>query len=108
MTITEDRLTKALTYLATSDQECADAKSWVARTEYLAKLREAFAFKAAQGDTVRDREVAAKTDQDAQKCWEIHFEAIASYEKLRAKRELEALIVEVWRSVNANRRQGQI
>ena len=104
--ITEDRLTKALVYLAHSDQECAEAKSWVAKSEYLAKLKEAFAFKSAKGDTVKDREVAAKTDEDAQKCWNIHFEEIVKYEQIRAKRELESLIVDLDRTISANRRQG--
>jgi len=101
--ITEDRLTKALTYLAHSDEDCAARKAEVARTEYIAKLHEAIGFKAATG-TVDERKADAKVS--SQKYWFDHFEAIKNYEQMRAKRELEALVVDVWRSINANRRQG--
>lgn len=106
--ISTEKLEGALAYLARTDDEIAEAKAVVARSEYLAKLREAFAFKTAEGDTVRDREVVAKTDAEAQEAWNRHFMAVVDYEKLRAKRERAVLTVDVWRSENASRRQGQI
>jgi hypothetical protein len=103
-----EKVESALAYLARTDEELAEAKCEVARTEYLAKLSEAFAFKAATGDTVKDRETVARTAQGPQEAWNGHFSAIATYEKLRAKRERAALTIDVWRSINSNRRAGMI
>ena len=107
MNIPDSRLEKALHYLATSDQSSAELKADVARTEYVAKLREAAAYKLSEG-TVEERKAIAKLAATSQEAWEKHFLAIAAYEKVRAKRELESLVVDVYRTVSANRRQGQI
>jgi hypothetical protein len=105
--ITEDRLTRALTYLSQTDDECAELKANVARTEYLAKLRESSGFLTAAGN-IEERKANAKQDSTVQTYWEEHFKAVAAYEAVRAKRELEALIVDVWRTTSANRRQGSM
>jgi hypothetical protein len=76
---------QALNYLANTDEKIAEYKSQVAKTEYLAKLKEAFAFKAAEGDTVKDREVSSKTDVSAQESWQVHFQAVVEYEKLSVR-----------------------
>jgi hypothetical protein len=98
---------KSLTYLATTDASCAELKANVARSEYLAKLAEAIAFKTADG-TVEEKKARAKISEESQKAWDRHFTAIAEYEKVRAKRETEVLVVDVWRSMNANRRVGNV
>lgn len=105
--ISDDRLESALAYLASTDKEVADLKANVARSDYLAKVRESFAFKAADGNN-EERKHEARTADDVQAAWEKHFVAIADHEKLRAKRETEILVIETWRSLNANRRQGAI
>ena len=105
--ITDDRLTRALTYLSQTDEECAELKANVARTEYLAKLRESSGFLTADGN-IEERKASAKQDSTVQTYWEEHFKAVAAYEAVRAKRELEALIVDVWRTTSANRRQGSM
>lgn len=101
------RMEMALQFLSTTDYKCADLKASVARTEYMAKLQEAFAYKASSG-TVEERKAEAKMDDTSQKRWDVHFSAITEYEQIRAKRETEALVVEVWRSLGANRRAGQV
>ena len=58
--------------------------------------------------TVEERKAFAKSEPGCMAAWEAHFKAIAAYEKVRAKRELESLVVDVYRTVSANRRQGQI
>lgn len=104
--IDEDRLSKSLTYLATTDAECAALKANVARTEYLAKRHEALVFQIADG-SIEARKAEAKASGEVATKWEEHFKAIEAYEAVRAKRETEAIVVDTWRSMNANRRQGQ-
>jgi hypothetical protein len=103
--ISEDRMTKALTYLAETDEDCAELKANVARTEYIAKLREATAFKIAEGN-VESRKADAKLSREAQEAWDLHFIAMTDYERVRAKRETQSIIIDTWRSLNANRRQA--
>ena len=104
--ITVERMEAALNYLAQTDEVVAEAKVQVAKSEYLAKLEEAFGFRLASGATVKDREVAAKTDSKVQELWNIHFKAVADYEKLRAKRERAVLTIDLFRTLEASRRQG--
>lgn len=104
--IDEERLEKALRYLATTDSECAKLKANQARTEYQAKRTEALILKLGEG-AMDLRKAEAKADPRSESAWEEHFKAIEAYESVRAKRETEAIIVETWRSMNANRRQGQ-
>jgi hypothetical protein len=97
----------ALTYLATSDADSAELKAAMARTEYIAKLARSFAFLAAEGNN-EERKALADTDAKVISKWEEHHQAIVRYEKVRAKRETEVLVVETWRSINANRRSGNV
>ena len=104
--IDDARLEKALRYLATTDADCASLKADVARTEYLAKRHEALVFQLSDG-SVEARKAEAKSSGEVAEKWEQHFKAIEAYESIRAKRETESVIVDTWRSMNANRRQGQ-
>lgn len=105
--ISPARLEKALTYLAETDEVCASHKAEVARSEYMAKVADAMAFKLAEGNN-EERKVEARLAQPVIEAWEKHFKAVQAYETIRAKREREILIVDVWRSLNANRRTGQV
>lgn len=107
MYISDDRLTKALHYLSTSDSEIAQKKADVAKSEYVAKLREYGIFKTASGN-IEERKAIAKTDAAVVAAWDSHFSAVEAYEKVRAKREFEALVVDVYRTTEASRRAGQI
>jgi hypothetical protein len=92
-------------YLADTDTECAELKADVARTEYIAKLKEAVAFKVADGN-IEERKAIARSSGDAQTAWDAHFSAIRAYEIVRAKRERAVLVVDVWRTTQANRRKA--
>ena len=104
----ETSVAKVVDYLAATDDQTAELKADVQRTEYLAKLAEAFAYKALSVGTVEDKKAEAKMSKDVQAAWDMHFIAIAKYEKARATRERGNMIFEGWRSANANRRQGAI
>lgn len=105
--ITDAKLSDALDYLAKTDQESAELKADVERKEYVLKRTKALAFKLAEG-TVADRNAIAETSGDVGTAAEDWFKAIEKCEAVRAQRQTKALIVEVWRSMNANRRVGNV
>jgi hypothetical protein len=105
--ISDEKLSKALRYLANTDRRSAVLKANVERKEWIFKRAKALAFKLSEG-TVADRNADAETCDEVQKAAKQWFRSIAVSEKVRAKRQTAALIVEVWRSVNANRRTGNI
>ena len=92
-------------YLAQTDEPCADFKADVARKEYMTKLAEAKEFHLAVG-TIEARKIEARASLPVQKAQDAYFKAIEVYERIKAKRETESLVIEVWRSLNANRRQA--
>lgn len=104
--IDEKRLEQALTYLATTDDECAELRADMARTEFKAKAVKASIFKLSEG-SVGLREAVAETAPETVSAYETHFKAMHAYHAMTNKRATEVIVVETWRSMNANRRQGQ-
>ena len=105
--ISDKRLETALTYLASTDWELADLKTSAERGEYIAKKTKAEVFQHSKG-TVAERTAKAESSEE-------YAEAMGNYFKLRRealaieyKRRTEHDIVEVWRSLNANRRVGNV
>ena len=103
--IDQDKMERAMDYLAETDAECAHLRADVARSEFMAKVCEGLHYKSASG-SVEDRKQEARTTQAVIDEWEKHFVAITKYETVRARRMRAELVVEVWRSQNANRRQA--
>ncbi len=107
--ITEDRLTKAMRYLAETDERAAELKAEVERSEYKAKTVKATVFlHTISNGTIAQREATALIANETQDAYRAHFQAIRDYQSVANKRELERLVVEVWRSENANRRVGNV
>jgi hypothetical protein len=106
--VSETRIGRVLDYLGSTDESCAGLKADVQRTEFLAKLAEAFAYKAIAVGTVDDKRAEARMDKGVQEKWETHFKAIAAYETVRARREHAQLLVELFRTHAANQRKGNI
>lgn len=105
--VTEVEMERALRWMATTDTEFADWRVAVLRTEYLADVAESLTYKLMEG-TVEDRKRACKAAPEVQTAMENHFQAVRGYEKLRAQRKSAELLIETWRSVNANQRKGNI
>jgi hypothetical protein len=105
--ISEDRLQKALTYLSKTDEPAAELKAEVARKEYVCKLARSRGFIMAEG-SVDLRKALAEKSEGVMEAEDALAVAIVEFEKVKAKRLTETLIIEVWRSCNANRRAGQI
>lgn len=105
--ISEDRLQKALTYLAETDEPSAKARAYVKGLEQQRKTVKAFAFLSASG-TMAEKEAKAYASPEYEEVTQAIENAVADAELYFNKRSTEMLIVEVWRSVNAGRRKGNI
>lgn len=105
MTITEDRMLKALSYLAESDDPCALAKSLLEGYKEQKKTVLALEF-LKQGGTGQEREAKANSSETFMDWQDKHQSAVYEYETKRNKRITETLVVECWRSLNSNRRQA--
>ena len=103
--ITQERMEDALQYLADTDEPCAALRAEMERAEFRAKRTEQAIFKISDG-TVAERTATAKTSADTEAAYELYFAALQEYEAMRNKRSTESIVVETWRSLNANRRQG--
>jgi len=98
---------RAVHYLATTDESIADARVSVLRTEYLAEVAEAMAYKYAEG-SIEDRKREAKTVQAVKDAKDEHFKAVREYEVLKAKRKRAELTIELFRTSEASRRVGNL
>ena len=103
--VSEERLEKALTYLAETDEPAALAKAKAERLKVYGKTVKAYGFLEAAG-TVAEREAMSVTTEEYLKWLKDLESAIKDSEQYINKLSTEAGIREVWRSLNANRRQG--
>jgi vacuolar-type H+-ATPase subunit B/Vma2 len=103
--VSEDRMEKALMYLAETDEPAALARAKAERLKVYGKTAKAYGFLDATG-TVAEREAISVTTKQYLKWLEDLESAIMDSEQYSNKRSTEAGIREVWRSLNANRRQG--
>lgn len=105
--LSDDRLQRALTYLAETDEPCAALKADAARTEWKAKAIRDAIYLRSDGAAATRQATAGASDAYAT-AMQAHFEALAKFEAMKNKRATETLVVEVWRSLNANRRTGNV
>jgi hypothetical protein len=104
--IDDERLEKALRFLATTDDQCAALRADMERTEFKAKAVKAAQFKLSEG-SVADRNATADTSEETSRAYEEHFKAMHAYHSLANRRSTEAIVIDTWRSMNANRRLAQ-
>tara|TARA_R100001132_G_C3215577_1_gene56525 strand:+ start:10 stop:324 length:315 start_codon:yes stop_codon:yes gene_type:complete len=102
--ISEERLEKAMIYLAHTDEDAAKAKALCKKLEKMERIIRGEAFLRASG-TVAEREAKAVTSEQykehvsyAENCW-------VDAELLDNKRHTEEVIVDVWRTMSANLRR---
>lgn len=103
--LNQDRMEDALAYLSDTDELCANLKADVERAEWKAKRTEDAVFLRLTG-TIAERTADSKTHVEAQAAWNEYFRLLKDFECIRNKRSTESIVVEAWRSVNSNRRQG--
>ena len=107
MNISDDRLQKALTYLAETDEPCADLKANTERAEFKAEAIRDAIFLRTDG-TVAERTAVAKASKEYADAKEAQFIVLAQYEAMRNKRTTEAIVVDTWRTIQANQRRGNV
>ena len=105
--ISEDRLQKALTFIAETDEKAAELKTDVERASYKSKKIKASIFVHEEG-AMDLRKAKAEISQDAIDADAEYLQAHQDSQALENKRKTEFLVVDVWRSLNASRRQGNI
>ena len=105
--ITQERMEKALKYLAESDQESAELKTDVERAAFKLKQVKATIFIHSEGN-IEQRKAIAETSQETKDAELEYLQAHTESGKVENKRKTQLLITEIWRSLNANRRQGGI
>lgn len=108
--IDKERRDKALQYLIDTDEPAAKARAYMLGIEKQEKSvigMEILEQKGKDG-TVGEKEAKARTSS-AYIAWrEDYKNAVADFEIYRNRRHTADLVIECWRSENANRRQGNI
>jgi hypothetical protein len=107
MLISEDRLQKALTYLAETDEPAAGLRADVERAEFKAKAVKDAVFLTLEG-SVAERNALASTNKEYAKAMDDYFAALRASEAVRNKRSTESIVIEAWRSLNSGRNKGNI
>jgi len=105
--ISDEQLEKALRYIAETDEPHAMAKMQLMANEQDIKTQKAIAFEEMEGSAT---EKNAKVCKENNVCKAVRewSTAIFEYQLLENKRKRAFITIEVWRSQNASRRQGNI
>lgn len=103
--ISDDRAEQAFEFLRDTVGKIGDAKAELERSEILRKRVRNKIFLSADG-TVAMRDATADCDLETQAADDRYISAIAAYESLRAKRDIEGIALDVWRTEAANRRRA--
>jgi hypothetical protein len=105
--LTENRVEEALIKLSGSDENHA---AWAGQVKYLEeglKQAKSHAFLLAEG-TVAEREAKALSSQSYSSAVFAWTEALKHFKKIDNERNHEMRIIDIWRTLSSNRRQGNI
>ena len=103
--ITQEQMEDALQYLSDTDETCAALRADMERAEWRAKRTKSTVFTLSVG-SVAERNALADTHADTAAAYEKYFEALQKFESMKNQRATKAIVIDIWRSLNANRRQG--
>lgn len=106
MAVSEKNVSDALTYLATDPHPVAEARFRLTLAENLAKETFARRFLAAEG-TVKERESIAETDADYITRKRDEADCVMEFERHRSRVKAADMLLEVWRTENANARAAE-
>lgn len=106
--VKDDRMMKALTYLAETDEPAAAAKALMVGLEEQKRTVISIAMLDSKEKAANMKEVDARTSQEYIQWAGNYKNAVYQYEILRNKRITESLIVDAWRSCNSNRKKGNV
>ena len=101
-----DAVSRALDFLASTDEEFAGLKGDMKRCEYMLKHHKAVAQIESGEKTAAAKEMIAYSSDEYVAAVDALHDAITEYETVSAKRQRAVLTIEVWRSLNSARKQG--
>ena len=107
MTITTERMEKALSYLAETDETCAQLRADMERSEFKARAIKDALFMRLTG-TVAERTAQAGASEEYGEAMNRYFDYLAAWEHVKNKRQTESIVVEAWRSLNSSRNRGNL
>ena len=105
--LNENRVEQALTRLANSDEDHA---AWAGQVKYLEeglKQAKAHSFLLAEG-TVAEREAKAVASLKYEEALVAWTNALKQFKKIDNERNHEMRIIDIWRTLSSNRRQGNM
>jgi len=105
--ISDDRAELALRFLVDTDEKAAELKADMERSEYLWKRTREALFLHAEG-TIAERTAQAVQHPKAVEAHEAYAKAIHTYTYVANKRDTERIVLDVFRTLCANRRQGNV
>ena len=108
MTVSVDRMTAALKYLADTDEDCAELRADHARSKFRADSIHNAIFMSYDKGSVADRKARAETEPRYRDAKSAEFDAFLAYEAMKNKRITETIVIDTWRSLNSARNKGQI
>ena len=106
MVVSERNISDALAYLADDPHPIAVARKRLTEAENYCKALYASAFLHAEG-SVEARKAIAETDVDHQNAKAVEAEAPFDIERHKARIKAAEMILEIWRTENANARAAE-
>lgn len=103
----DQRCENALNYLSHTDEKAAQLKMDVAMLEDEITALKAAIFTREEG-SVELRKAIAEQAPEVISAREKYYKALLEFEHVRNRRTTANAVIELWRSINANRRMGQI
>lgn len=103
--INEARVQEAIDYLVKTDFECAGYKVNAERWRYTSDRRKAHVI-LTEGGTIQEKKAKADIDAGVIAAEDEYFHCLQKFEEMSAKRKTEQLVIEVWRTEQANLRKA--
>jgi hypothetical protein len=103
--ITDERAEQAFEYLVQTTDAIGAGKAELERSEIMRKRVRRKIYLTTTG-TVAEREARADCEPEVQAADDRYIAAVGAYESLRARRDVESIALEVWRTESANRRRA--
>lgn len=107
MIVTDEQVETALAYLNATPSPIGLAKFELTKAENEKELRYATLFLVAEGKSVRDRECFVEASEAYTVARNQFAEATGAYEEEKARVRGAEMVIECWRTANANQRAAE-
>ena len=105
--LTENRVEEALIKLSSTDESHAARAGQVKYLEEGLKQAKSHAFLLAEG-TVAERQAQAESSEQYAAAVKAYVDAFKNFKTLDNQRNHEMRIIDIWRTLSSNRRQGNM